>query len=305
MAHEVADSLSNANEHIEQAAKAVGRGEVRRKVFEAIYHHKAKVKSVAEIAERTGLTRTRVLQEGQHLVTKGIVKRATKDGDTAYQKIDFFHGHKRQILNLAGNPKMLAKLPTKRKVVVSMPKSVTIPSSAARVERVTVDDIASFSKVRRIKSAGTLPSTISETQFKNGVQAIIGEPGKFKDWGGEKSDLYTTRLRLTASKRLAAAFAFKGPGLQAKLVPGRMGKNGDQALRLFQEEADVFFVQHWREIDSSVLELLRSLATAKSVMTGKKIWYGVIDGQDSHRLYLAYPKEFRKKPRKARSGNRP
>src|SRR4051812_20983262 len=105
MAYEVADSLSNANEHIEQAAKTIGRSRVRRKVFEAIYHHKAKVKSVGQIASRTGLTRMQVLQQGQHLATKGIVKRARKNGDTAYEKIDFFHGHKQQILKLAGNPK--------------------------------------------------------------------------------------------------------------------------------------------------------------------------------------------------------
>lgn len=38
----------NVNEQIEQAAKAIGRGKVRRKVFEAIYHHEAKVKTVGE-----------------------------------------------------------------------------------------------------------------------------------------------------------------------------------------------------------------------------------------------------------------
>jgi hypothetical protein len=132
---------------------------------------------------------------------------------------------------------------------------------------------------------------MSETQFKHGIQRIIGEPGQFKDWGGEKSDLYSTRVRLT-TKRVAAAFAFKGPGLKGKLVPGRMGKNGDQALRLFQEDAEVFFVQHWREIDPTVIDLMRNLAVAKSVATGKKIFYGIIDGNDSERLHLAYLQNF-------------
>lgn len=141
---------------------------------------------------------------------------------------------------------------------------------------------------------------MSEKQFKRGVQSIIGEPGKFKDWGGEKSDLYTTRLRMNG-KRLGAAFAFKGPGEKRKLVPGRMGKNGDQAQRLFQEEADVFLVQHWREIDSSVIELMRSLAVAKSVTTGKRIWYGVIDGTDSQRICSAYSAQFNKKTHSKRT----
>jgi hypothetical protein len=137
-----------------------------------------------------------------------------------------------------------------------------------------------------------LSATISEDDFKRGVQSIIGEIGTFKDWGGEKSDLYSTRLRVSG-KRRAAAFAFKGPGQKGRLVLGRMGKNGDQALRLFQEEADVFIVQHWREIDSSVIDLMRRLAVAKSATNGQPLWYGVIDGQDSERLRLAYPSKFK------------
>jgi len=93
-------------------------------------------------------------------------------------------------------------------------------------------------------------------------------------------------------KRLAVAFGFKGPGEKRALVPGRMGKNGDQMLRLFQEEADVFFVQHWRDIKPSVIELMRNLAVAKWATTGKRVWYGIIDGQDSERLRLAYAPKF-------------
>jgi hypothetical protein len=295
---EVSDSLSNTEEQIERAAKTIGRGK-RRAIFEAIYHHKSKVKTVQAIADKTNLTRMRVLQEGRHLSQKGIVRQAKKDGDTAYETIDFFQAHKKQILRFAATPEKLAKLPTKRKVTVVLPRSVTISSAGARVNRITVDDISSFGKVKKRRIAGSLPASMSEKQFKDGVQSIIGEPGEFKDWGGEKGDLYTTRLRL-ASKRLAAAFAFKGPGEKRKLVPGRMGKNGDQAQRLFQEEADVFLVQHWREIDSSVIELMRSLAVAKSVTTGKRIWYGVIDGADSQRICSAYPGNFSKKSRKKR-----
>ncbi len=40
----------------------------------------------------------RVLQAGRRLYQKGIVRQTKKDGDTAYEKIDFFHVHKREIL---------------------------------------------------------------------------------------------------------------------------------------------------------------------------------------------------------------
>jgi hypothetical protein len=293
---EVTDSLSNTEEQIERAAKTIGRSKSRREVFDAIYHHKARVKSVREIAKRTGLTRMRVLQAAGHLARLNLVRQTKKENDTAYEKIDFFHSHKRQILSLAGNPNKLARLPTKRKIVITLPKMVSVPSAGAKANRITIDDIGSFTKVRKIKFAGSLPASMSEEQFKHGVQAILGEPGQFKDWGGEKSDLYSTRVRMNG-KRFAAAFGFKGPGQKGALVPGRMGKNGDQLQRLFQEEADIFLVQHWRDIKSSVTELMRSLAVAKSVTTGNRVWYGVIDGQDSERLRVAYSSKFESRRR--------
>src|SRR5712692_7401408 len=157
---EVSDSLSNTEEQIERAAKTVGTG-ARRKVFDAIYHHKAKVKSVGEIAAKTKLSRLRVLQEGRHLARKQIVRQAKKNGDTAYEKIDFFHAHKREILRFAANRKRLARLPTKRKVVVVLPDSVLIPSTGAKVSRITIDDVESFSKVKKVNVAGSLPGTVS------------------------------------------------------------------------------------------------------------------------------------------------
>jgi hypothetical protein len=263
-----------------------------RKVFEAIYYHKAKIKTVEEIHLKTGLTRMRVLQLGKALAHKNIVRQKKKDGDTAYETIDFFQGHKKQILALAGNPKKLAKLPTKRKFSVAVAKVVQIRTEGAKVDRITIDDIDSFKKVRGIEVGGSLPSNVSENRFKQAIKKIIGEPGKFKDWGGEKSDLYSTRIWMKGARR-AAAFAFKGPGEKGRLTPGRMGKNGDQGLRLFHEDADVFIVQHWRDIDSSVIEMLRSFAIAKSVTSGRKLWFGVIDGNDSERIRLAYPTKFK------------
>jgi len=295
----VSDALSNAEEQIERAAKTIGRSAARRKVFEAIYHHKRMTKTVQQISEKTGLSRMRVLQAAGHLARRAIVHQTRKNGDTGYEKIDFFHAHKRQILGLAGNPKKLAALPTKRRnIFVSAPRAltITIPARAANVKQITVDDVGSFAAVKKMRTTGSLPRSLKEGQFKRGVQSVIGEPGEFKDWAGEKSDLFTTRL-LVGGKRRPAAFAFKGPGERGKLVPARMGKNGDQALRLFRERADVYFVQHWREINPSIIELLRSLAQAKSALTGRPVWFGVIDGHDSERLRLAYPKEFSRGPR--------
>ena len=61
---------------------------------------------------------------------------------------------------------------------------------------------------------------------------------------------------------------------------------------MFQLDADIFFVQHWREIEPSVLNDMLTHAVMKSYSTGRTIYYGVIDGQDSERLRRAYPKLF-------------
>jgi hypothetical protein len=288
----VSDSLSNTNEQIEQAARAMGRSVPNRRVFAAIYKGKKRVKTVGELARTTRLTRKQVLTAGKHLHNRSVVNQTRKDADTAYEKIDFFYTHKAKILRFAGDDKKLAGLPTKRNIVAREVKTVQVPTKLAKTEQITLDDLDSFKLVRKIGSNGLLSRSISEKNFKHGVRRILGEPGEFTDWGGEKNDLYTTRMRI-GGRRLPAVFAFKGPGKKGKLVPGKMGKNGDQIQRLFQSTADVFFVQYWREIDESVVDQMEALAVAKSVTSGKKIYFGVIDGSDSNRLLRAYPHYFR------------
>jgi DNA-binding transcriptional regulator GbsR (MarR family) len=292
MPQAVSDFLSNTNEQIEQAARAIGRSIITRKVFSAIYTGKKRIKTVSELAKSTKLKRKTVLTAGKKLHSRSVVQQTKRDGDTAYEKIDSFYAHKSKILQLAGNNKKLEAFPTKRHVTTKIWGAMKSAVKLAKTEQITIDDIDSFNRVRLVKADSHLPNGISEKKFKHGVRRILKEPGKFTDWGGERNDLYSTRVRI-AGKRHAAAFAFKGPGQQGKLVPGKMGKNGDQIQRLFQSVAEVFFVQYWREIDESVIEQMNALAIAKSLSTGKKILFGIIDGVDSHRLFKAYPAAFK------------
>src|SRR5205814_1885718 len=130
----------------------------------------------------------RVLQEGRHLVKEEIVGQTTKDGEIAYEMYESYHRRKRQIFSLLDNPKRLAKLPTKREVTVRLPRSVSVPSAGAQVSRITIDDVASFSKARKTKINGHLPSTVSEIKFKCGLQKVVREPIGKIDWGGERND---------------------------------------------------------------------------------------------------------------------
>ena len=59
--------------------------------------------------------------------------------------------------------------------------------------------------------------------------------------------------------------ALKGPAKKGALVPGMMGKNGDQIQRLFNSSADVFFVQYEGEIAESVVEQMEKLAKVRAL----------------------------------------
>ena len=68
---QVTDHRSNPNEQVETAVRAIGRSEHRRKVFEAVYKGKKRIKTVSELEEITGLKKVRVLQEAHKLAGNG------------------------------------------------------------------------------------------------------------------------------------------------------------------------------------------------------------------------------------------
>jgi hypothetical protein len=167
-----------------------------------------------------------------------------------------------------------------------------VRSAAVRAKRITVDDISSFAAIRKI--AHNLPDVvIPEAAFKAGLLSVLGELDEQKDWGGESADIVTSRFTLNGT-RLGAVFVLKGPGKRRKrLMPGDLGKNGDQIHRMFHASGDVFLVQYWSQIDDAVVRELTTFAQLKSVLENRRIYFGVIDGSDSARLIAAYPAAFR------------
>jgi len=295
---EVSDLRSNAAEQIEYAVQAIGRSKIRLNLFQAVYHHMG-AKSATKLAERVRITRQRVIKQIRPLANRNIVAQERRDKEIYYSAVPSLKAHKAEIVRYANHPAKLEDLATKRRPSVKVTvknaisfSTIRIPSKSFDARQITVDDIEDFSRVKGVAGSATLSPSLSETKFKEGIQKIVQQPGTFKDWGGEKSDLFTTRLTVAGARR-SAAFAFKGPGQPGKLTIARMGKNGDQGPRLFQEPANVFLVQHWREIDPDVLALLQSLAIARSATTGQTVWYGIIDGKDSDRIRVAYPDAFK------------
>lgn len=158
-------------------------------------------------------------------------------------------------------------------------------------ERIYVDEIASFREVLKVAPHETrklVPLTLSERKVKQSLANIIGEHFVSKDWGGEKSDLYTSHV-IFDGKRIATAFLLKGPSVK-RLTIDKCGKRGNQILRLVKEPASLFIVQHNGEIDSDVIELLETCVSDLATKRGVKLYYCVIDGVDTTRVLLAYEK---------------
>jgi hypothetical protein len=293
MTQKVADVRANPNENIVHAARIIGRGKARRAVFEAIYRGKKKVKTVDELMDSTGLTRKRVLTEGKNLAGNGIVTQVKMGGRTGYEKDEFFVHHKRKVLALVDDPSKRTRYPTKQEprgqgktiVQIRLARSQPLP------QLITIDDVESFSAVRQTAAATASGlRDLPEERVKRFLQRVIGETHDFKDWGGERNDLYSNKLRFRGNRR-AGAFALKGRATTVSLTPKKMGKNGDQIGRLFTSEAQLFFVVYHSKIDEAVTQQMRAHALARA-LGGVRIYYCLIDGDDLARLVVAYPKEF-------------
>jgi len=286
---DVTDVRSSPNDQIAHAARALGRSPDRRKVFSAIYKGKKKVKTVTEVVKLTSLHRIRVLQEAGKLYGNRIIRKTKIGNELAYEKDSFYSQNKAKILSLASQKEKLDKFPTKTSPrIKGLSVTVSFPKKMINVKQLTVDDIDSFAKVRGLKWSSYQTNTpLDEIRFKQGLQKILNERGTFQDWGGESDDLFSTRLMING-KRKNVAFGLKGKGTRGILVPKKMGKRGDQIQRLFKTPADVFLIQYWGQIDESIIEQMKQLAIAKSALENRRIYYGVIDGQDTLRILTVY-----------------
>jgi hypothetical protein len=279
---------------IDNASKVIGKSNDRLKVFEAIYFNKTAVKTQEFIQKRTGLkTLKRVLEEGKKLATEKIVEQVKDDnGKTAYKKIDFYYKNKNNIISKV--KKIISNKNLGIKYVTRTPRlslQIKVNEKKSKAEEITIDNIDSFSKATKINKVKM--KRYYESEIKELLKKIVGEQGKFVDWGGEQNDINTTRLIMNG-KRISAAFALKGKGTSAPLNQKKMGKNGDQISRLFKSPARVFIVQFDQQIDESIRDLMKDIAENKAHRENRKIYYGTIDGTDTSKLFQAYSRKSKK-----------
>lgn len=153
-----------------------------------------------------------------------------------------------------------------------------------------VDQIDSFERVRQVHASRRqsdllILRSISEANIKEAFADILGEPAVPKDWGGERSDLFTTCVQLDG-ERISTAFAFKGPAKFHPMTLADLGQNGDQVDRLFSEPADLLILQHCHEITPPVRGMMRAYAQ----QMGRPRLFCLIDGYDTIRILRAYGK---------------
>ena len=154
---------------------------------------------------------------------------------------------------------------------------------------VSVEQIDTFSAIRKteVQSQQSLKKlkNIPERKVKTAFAEIIGEPNIPKDWGGESSDLFTSRLMIE-NQRISTAFLLKGPSRFHSMTPADLGKNGDQIGRLFDEPADFLVLQHCHEVGNAVRRQMRAYAQ----QMGNPRKFCIIDGYDTLRILTAYNK---------------
>jgi hypothetical protein len=303
----VSEFPASAPEQIGHFAGLLSKSEQRRKVFWEIYRGKSKdAKTAQEIGKKVHLSPKRVLEIATPLADNHLFEKTKRDGLIAYRKYPTINTVKHKIKRLASNKGKLEAHVTTRNPKVRMGEiKVKVERSSsnifADVRHCTVDDIDNFSKVKSLKHTKVpkklAPPRLPEKVFKYGMAYILGNQGKFTDWGGEKSDLYSSHIKIGA-KRYTASIGLKGPATTGALTPRKMGHNGDQIQRLFDSDAQVFIVQYEGPIAESVSQQLKGLAVNKSVQDRRTVFYGTIPLEDSYRLRIRYPKEFQKAAKK-------
>jgi hypothetical protein len=286
---------ATSEETIQKIATDLSGSERKYRVFRAVYSGGNKPKDADALAVLTDLDRVSVLQLATPMAHQQYFEPLKHNGRVAFKKYKHINAVKHRILQLARNPKKL-----KQHVSARTPRQTILVQVDSRkrteinVKEIFIDDIEEFKLVENLKPAqlpNLDPLRLPEKIFKYGVASILGNKGKFQDWGGEKNDLYTSNVTI-AGQRKSTAFAFKGPATSPPLTIAKLGKNGDQIPRLFSTTADVFLVQFEGTIDEAVKHEMMTHAIRRSHETGNEILYGLIPLEDSHRLRAKYPACF-------------
>ena len=206
------------------------------------------------------------------------------------KRSDLFSGTLEREILKTWQYKGIKGLPTSGKPL-KITHQVVVKQQRGKYAQVYVDEIDSFAEAKNVQPKqvrGLIPLDIKEERIKLSLAEIVGEVFTQKDWGGEKSDLFTSRVTFKG-RRTPSAFLLKGSGTKGILTIKKCGKNGDQLIRLLEEPARIYFVQHVDAVHTNLIRMFETLVADKSRM-GRKLYYCVMDGVDTARVLTAYGK---------------
>ncbi len=132
------DVRGTAEHQIHVAAEALGQASQRRAIFREIHRGKKRIKTVEEIAKATALPRKRVLEEAVKLVHKQIITKTRRNGDTAYERDNFYYVNLAKILREADQSARLTRSSggtdrTVRTTTTRRPRTVRIRRQPQRI----------------------------------------------------------------------------------------------------------------------------------------------------------------------------
>jgi hypothetical protein len=146
-----------------------------------------------------------------------------------------------------------------------------------------IDEFANLDTLRGNEWEPGAIKAISENVLKVHLARLLGEPFVPKDWGGETSDLVSTRIHVDG-RPVSVAFLLKGPSFFRPMTIAALGKPGNQIDRLFKEPAELLVLQHSHLVRADVRNMMRIYAT--NMYDPRR--YCIIDGPDTWRILKAY-----------------
>lgn len=149
--------------------------------------------------------------------------------------------------------------------------------SFSRITEVSAQDVAGIPR----------PLALPEREIKRMLLTIIGEAVIPGDWGGERSDAFSTNVLLDG-ERVATSFVLKGPSKGGELTPADYGKNGDQLQRSFTQPASLHVIQTNASLAPSVREVLNGLVLDARQKGDARAAATLWDGTDTARILAAY-----------------
>lgn len=167
-------------------------------------------------------------------------------------------------------------------LVVAPENGFPIPwRDACRVDPGTLGLFAEVKFLRRVdKSSLEALKTVPERRFKELVPERLGLAEIPKDWGGENCDIFAPNVVCDGERR-DSAWVLKGPAAFHALQMKDCGKNGDQIVRLFDNPASLFVLQHCRDVTPAVRKTMYAFAR-EPARIGSRVC--IIDGYDTWRI---------------------